>query len=382
MNDKMPGCFRLAHPPVPVPPLAVVVANNMIMEAETAHVLQTCQMLAAFAATGRRVSYVWPHFGCTVPLLADAPIDPRPLACFARYGAARYGEFSLRLTAALSGRALRGQPVITRSLGVALAAQAVAPRVVLELHQDLSRTARLSLPLLGPRVRLVTISGALRQHLIEAYGIAPERVIDCHDGVDYQRFAEAQPLPPDQRLRPQTCGPLVHLYYGTLRTERGLGMIRHAARALPEHGFVLVGGSAEVAAAARADGLDLPNVHVEPALPHARIPALVRSYASVLLPYTRAVTTWRWMSPLKLFEVLAAGTPAVVSALGPVTEVVGPEHATLIDPDDPETLVAALRALERDPSAARARARAGQAMVAERYTWLARAEAMARFAAL
>ena len=345
----------------------------MIMENETAHVLQTCRMLEAFAAIGCEVTYLWPGYGRTVPALERLPITLRPIACKARYGKARYAEFLARLLPALGGLVRPGSVVVTRSLGVALAGQLVAPRLVLELHKDLKAAARYAVPLLSRRIRWVGISGALRDHLIASYGVPPAHAAACHDAVDYPTFAEARPLPPAERPRPLADTALTHLYYGTLRPERGLSLIAVAARALPDHGFVLVGGGEAEVTAARAGGLDLPNVLVLPAVAHERIPRLLRSYDSVLLPYTRAVGTHQWMSPLKLFEALAGGTPAVVSRLGPIAEVVGDEHVSFIDCDRPESLAEALTALAADPAAARARAAAGQALDLAHHTWEQRA---------
>ena len=356
----------------------MIVANNMIMEAETAHVLQTCQMLAAFARIGCRVTYVWPAYGPMVQALAELPIDRRPIPCRTRYGKARYAEFAARLMPEVRGLGGADSVVVSRSLGVAVACQWLTPRLVLELHQDLSPLARLVLPLLGRRVRWVAISGSLREHLIGDYRLPAAHVAACHDAVDFPRFAQAEPLP--QAARPWPAGvdraAPVHLYYGTLRPERGLDLISRAASGLPGHGFVLIGGTPAEVEAARARGLDRPNVLVLPAVAHAAIPRLLRSYHSVLLPYTRAVGTHRWMSPLKLFEVLASGTPAVVSRLGPVTEVVDENQVAFIDPDDLDSLTVQLTRLAEQPEAARARADGGQRLVGDCHTWDQRARAI------
>ncbi len=360
----------------PAPPISVIVANNMIMEAETAHVLQTCQMLAAFARIGCRVTYLWPDYGQTVEALAKLPITRRPIACRARYGKARYVEFTARLLPKLRQLAAsRDSVVVSRSLGVALAGQWLAPRLVLELHQDLSPLARRALPLFGAKVRWVAISGSLRDHLIGDYRLPPDRIAACHDAVDFPRFAHAEPLPPTERPWPTGLGfdAPVHLYYGTLRPERGLDLIARAAQALSGHGFVLIGGTLAEVEAAHALGLDRPNVRILPAVAHVAIPRLLRSYRSVLLPYTRAVGTHRWMSPLKLFEVLASGTPAVVSRLGPITEVVDERQVVFIDPDDSDSLATQLEQLDRQPDAAQTRAAGGQRLVGDRYTWDRRA---------
>jgi glycosyltransferase involved in cell wall biosynthesis len=365
----------------PLPPRnagGLAVANNMIMEAETAHVLQTCQMLAAFTRVAPRVSYLWPDFGRRVALLNTIPAAQQPLSCRFRYGIGRYAEFTVRLLARLARHPV---PLLfTRSLGVALAAQILVPRVMLELHQGLSRRARLVAPLLGPRVRVVAISEGLRRDLVGEGGLAPERVTVCHDAAEVERFATAEPLPAAGRPLPERPGRLNHLYYGTLRPERGLALIAHAARCLPDHGFVLVGGGAAEVAAALAAGLDLPNVRVVPAVPHDQVPRLIRSYDSVLLPYTRAVTTHRWMSPLKLFEAMASGVPAVVSRLDSIVEVVDDRHVSFIDCDDPDSLPAALGALAADPQAARARAAAAQELTARRHSWERRARDILAFA--
>ncbi len=353
--------------------IKIIVANNMIMENETAHVLQTCRTLEAFAAIGCAVTYLWPSFGRIVPELARLPIELRPVACRARHGKARYAEFLLRLVSALREVVTPGAVVMTRSLGVALVGQVVAPRLVLELHQDLKPLARFAVPLLSRRIRWLGISGSLRDHLITAYGVPPAHVAACHDAVDYALFAGAAPLPVAERPRPAAAVKLIHLYYGTLRPERGLSLIGQAAKALPDHGFVLIGGGAADIAMARAGGLDLPNVLLLPAVPHDRIPSLLRSYDSVLLPYTRAVGTHQWMSPLKLFEALASGTPAVVSKLGPINEVVSAEHVSFIECDRPESLTEALVSLAADPAAARIRAAAGQEKALALHTWERRA---------
>ncbi|CAK0759669.1 hypothetical protein CCP3SC15_240030 [Gammaproteobacteria bacterium] len=363
-------------------PVGLVVANNMVMEAETAHVLQTCRMLAAFGQVASGVGYLWPDFGPRVSVLDTLPVIRHPIPCRFRYGVGRYAEFVLRLWHRLRvEKNPAAVPLLfTRSLGVALMAQRVVPRVVLELHQGLSPRARRVASWLGPRVRVVAISNGLRHHLVEIDSFAQERVTVCHDGVEVARFATATPFSPDQRPLPERSTRWNHLYYGTMRPERGLDLLRYAAERLPDHGFVLVGGSQTEVAETLAAGLALPNVRVMPAIPHHEIPRLIRSFDTVLLPYTRAVKTYRWMSPLKLFEVMASGIPAVVSRLPSITEVVNDDHVNFIDSDDPESLVATLRTIEAAPAAAHARAVMAQARAVAFHSWERRAQDILAFA--
>ncbi|MGZ9252726.1 MAG: glycosyltransferase, partial [Candidatus Deferrimicrobiaceae bacterium] len=84
-------------------------------------------------------------------------------------------------------------------------------------------------------------------------------------------------------------------------------------------------------------------------------------------------------APLKLVEYMAAGVPIVASDIPIYGEVVTREtEALLVPPGDPAALAAAIRRLSDDPGlaagiAARARARA------ERFTYAARARAIAAF---
>ena len=56
-------------------------------------------------------------------------------------------------------------------------------------------------------------------------------------------------------------------------------------------------------------------------------------------------------SPLALLEALAAGIPAVATRVGGVPEIAG--AATLVPPEDPAALAAAILELAREPGAGR-----------------------------
>src|SRR5439155_780073 len=73
--------------------------------------------------------------------------------------------------------------------------------------------------------------------------------------------------------------------------------------------------------------------------------------------------------PQVIPQALAVGTPVVASTVGGSPELIcDGENGRLVPPADPGALAAAILDLLRDPERARAMARAGQAMVRERYT--------------
>jgi glycosyltransferase involved in cell wall biosynthesis len=106
---------------------------------------------------------------------------------------------------------------------------------------------------------------------------------------------------------------------------------------------------------------DLPNVSIEPPVPHEQLGSVLATFDAGIMPYA-AQPVFSYMSPVKTLELMAAGKPAVARPSAALVE-----HAHLFYfADTPHQFVAQLeRALVED-SAERARARRA---VAERNTW-------------
>jgi glycosyltransferase involved in cell wall biosynthesis len=78
-------------------------------------------------------------------------------------------------------------------------------------------------------------------------------------------------------------------------------------------------------------------------------------------------------TPIVLLEAIAAGVPVVATAVGGIPDVVGPEEALLVPPDDPRALARAIRAVRDDPAGAAARAARARARLAREFAvepWL------------
>jgi len=86
-------------------------------------------------------------------------------------------------------------------------------------------------------------------------------------------------------------------------------------------------------------------------------------------------------TPIVLFEAMATSTPIVASAVGGVPDVLAPQEALLVGPDDPAALAQAIRAVHADPAAAAERARRAQQRLGSEFApgpWLARYERIYR----
>jgi glycosyltransferase involved in cell wall biosynthesis len=152
--------------------------------------------------------------------------------------------------------------------------------------------------------------------------------------------------------------------------------------------MLVVAGGKDAAAVSRmqacAAGLGVRNVRFDGYRPPREIPVYLAAGDILAMPYSRRTVapggiTTDWMSPLKMFEYMAAARPIVASDLPALREVLNEENALLVPPDDAGSLRAGfLRLLEdaglRDRLGAQAR------RDVEAYTWEARARLILDFA--
>ncbi len=81
------------------------------------------------------------------------------------------------------------------------------------------------------------------------------------------------------------------------------------------------------------------------------------------------------MSPLKMFEYMAAGKPILASDLPILREVLRHEHNCLLcDPSNIDTWVASLKRLLAEQALARTLAETARRDFLKNYTWSARAQ--------
>ena len=219
--------------------------------------------------------------------------------------------------------------------------------------------------------RLVVITEALRDHYLDAFGdgLRADQVVVAHDGAD--PVGELPPPPGGKRLQ--------FGYIGSLLPGKGWETVLDLARALPEHDFHLVGGTPEEVAALRARGVS-PNVHLHGHVPHSRVAEKLAGFDVALLPPLERVVVsggediGRWMSPMKLFEYMAAGRPVVASGLPVIREVVHHgRNGWIAAPGDVEDWARALRTLAAEPGLRARLAEQARRDFLAHYTWQQRA---------
>jgi glycosyltransferase involved in cell wall biosynthesis len=311
--------------------------------------------------------------------------------------AAHYGlhhPFRIRSQSALAhkawllGRRLRPAPKAVEPVyfGRRLKSLAQLARwgypVGLEIHhppRNPSQVRALADLVAAPRfLGLVVISEALRREILSRMPhVDPARVLLAHDGVREDRIREPAV---------QGDGAVRAVYCGSFHPGKGVETILEASRFVPDVCFDLIGGQARQIEALRATAP--PNVRFLGHLPHEETQRLLPTYHLALAPYGSVVrgahtpaheSLSNWMSPLKIFEYVAAGVPILTSDLPVLREILEPDRtASMTPPGDAVALADAIRALGADAGRRDRMARDAQSQLRE-YTWENRARAIADF---
>ncbi|BAL22943.1 glycosyltransferase family 4 protein [Azoarcus sp. KH32C] len=206
---------------------------------------------------------------------------------------------------------------------------------------------------------LIAISEAGRAALVDL-GFAAERLGVLPSGVDLGAFSTI-PIPGIEDFRAARA-----IYVGRISRDRGLDLLEAVAAA--GHPVTLV-GPRDDEPTVRSE-----NLKIEGTVPHAQVPACLARAAVALMPYQAHLQHAATISPIKLFEAMAAGRLVVASDLPPIREVVRHgENGLLVDPDDPAAWIAAMAQVRANPEAALALAEAGRA-TARDYGWDTRAQ--------
>ena len=267
-----------------------------------------------------------------------------------------------------------------RDILLVLAAAKMGYDAMLELHQ-IPSTAR-EKKALKTLIKhetfkgLVVISKGLAEDVSEFLGTQP-RMLIAHDGAD--EVPETDPMPLGTAK--------AHIgYTGSLHPGKGVELIVEIAQTLPDMKFHIVGGNTDQIEDWKTKAGE--NVVFHGHQPHKALPAYLAGFDIVLAPYQQKATIKsgadisRWISPLKLFEYMAAKKPILCSDLVVLHEVLKDgENAVLLPSDKPQAWV---RAIEEVLSNATLKANLVENAYHDfkaHYTWDKRAENILKFIA-
>lgn len=232
---------------------------------------------------------------------------------------------------------------------------------------------------------VIAASAALKQEYLTHYPqLRPDDVFIAHDGASLAHDLNPKNLN-SARLKGRS-GAFKIGYIGTLHEGKGITIIAALAKERPDYDFHIVGGTEKHVQKYRSRYFT-HNLHFYGHRNHADIPAYLAGFDVVLAPYQHPAlirtpdSTAQWLSPIKIFEYMAAGRAICASDLPILREILDHQrNAILLPAQDIKAWAQALDSLQADPALRATLGQQARAELIEKYTWDKRAAAIVRFA--
>lgn len=217
---------------------------------------------------------------------------------------------------------------------------------------------------------VVCITNLLKEYLVDEFSIKEERVFVAPDGVDLTQYGSMRRNEARSHLDIPD-GEDVVMYTGHLYGGKGAHVLAESASRIDAEVYI-VGGHPEDTRILRDTFGDIDNLTITGFVEPAQITIYQQAADVLVAPYTEE--SRQYISPLKLFEYMAAGKPIVASQLPVLEEVlIDGKNSILVEPDSTKELTEAINRLLNDKELSKRLSQAVQENV-HRYTWETRAE--------
>ena len=361
--------------------------------ANSVHVMHQCQ---GFLEVGVEISLYAKRASIPINKLADEigrnyGIDVRGWDLLTFQSNSSRAD-TLRIALMALGPVLRAPSsdlVLSRNLHAAWMLAVARRPMLFETHQ-LEYGIRKSMQrwiMTRPWVRTVAISHSLVACLEEHHALRLHDPVVLHDAApdgikrlepEHRRYYLSEILkttPSNLKKWSMICG-----YFGQLYAGRGIEIIEAMAHARPSSLFLVFGGDEAEVISRRVNAPT--NLRFMGHVAHPVSRAAQAAVDVLLMPYQSSVSiglsghdTARWMSPMKMFEYLAAGVPIISSDLPVLNEVLmSGKNSLLVPPDNIEKWIAALDLFCKDSNFANTVGEIAHSQYRDQHTWRHRAE--------
>jgi colanic acid biosynthesis glycosyl transferase WcaI len=219
--------------------------------------------------------------------------------------------------------------------------------------------------------RIVVVTPAFEQHLMEHWRVPREKISVIENGVETQIFAPGTEAVLRKELGIEN--KFVVSYIGTMGMAHGLGTIIEAATILqsrnPEIRFLLVGEGAErQRLIAQAHERKLANLHFIDQRPHERIPAYIRASDVCLVPLKKT-ELFKTVIPSKMLEFMSCARPVILGVDGQARAILEEAQAGIsVEPENAGALANAIRHLADNNEAAYEMGQNGREYVVRKFS--------------
>lgn len=368
---------------------------NMRLPTEKAHGIQIMEMCQAFADQGYEVELVVPN--------RKSAINEDPFSYYSirenfkirrlwSLDAVRFGKIgfwiqSFTFAESAAWYALRRKGLFyTRDELLAFYLKSIGKDIAWESHMGQKNIFVRALIRL--RVLFVVITGGLKDLYIRE-GVHEDRILVAHDAVNLRNFVDLASREEERERLQLPKEKKIIAYIGKFKTlgkSKGVEGIVSAFKYIytaDKDTFLLIVGPDKKEAKELEDNLKNSNLpedsykiveHVK----RVETPKYMRAVSLLIMAYPNTLHYAKYMSPLKLFEYMASGTPIVASNLPSIREILDDHSAYFFNVEDEDSFKKMVAHILRNTEEANQRAVIARKKV-EDYTWEKRAKKILGF---
>jgi len=237
------------------------------------------------------------------------------------------------------------------------------------LHQTLATIAKF---LYQRSDRIVVVTPAFKDHLMEHWRVPAEKIEIVENGVETELFAPAPPIS-NREIRRQLGAESKFLacYIGTMGNAHGLETLLDAASQLQNSDvvFLLIGEGAEKQRIkSLAESRHLANVHFLDQQPRPQIPAFI-SACDACLVLLKKTDIFKTVIPTKMLEFMSCARPVILGVEGQARQILEEAGAGIvIEPENADALRAAIEQLSANRELGRALGQKGREYILEKFS--------------
>lgn len=236
------------------------------------------------------------------------------------------------------------------------------------LHRSLAKVAGF---LYRKSDRVVVVTPAFADHLVEHWQVPQEKIAIVENGVETELFSPQASS--DLRHELGAEGKFVVCYIGTLGMAHGLETLVEAAARLqsakPEILFLLVGEGADkerIQALARSRGL--ANLRFVDQQPREKIPSYIRA-SDACLVLLKKTELFKTVIPTKMLEFMSCARPVILGVDGQARKILDAAQAGIfVEPENVGDLVRAITRLAADAGLCEFLGRNGRRHILEHFS--------------
>lgn len=366
--------------------------TNARMPTEKAHGWQIVKMCQAFANTGANIELFVPRRRNIIKQDAfnyygiNKNFKIRYLPCLDLVTYGRLGFYIQVATFTLSGLFIgpfkKSDVIYSRDEVLSFVMSIFRKNVYYEMH-DYPRSHRWLYRGLFRRVeKIVSTNQIKKDRLIKEFGVPEEKVAVQPNGIDLSAFENDQTSEVRESLQLPADRKIISYVgkYKTFGQGKGVQEMIGAFSKLQNSAFLLLVGinqdeEAEVESLLQESSVSRGTYRIVPHVSHAEIPAYLQASDALIMNYPNTEHYSQFMSPIKMFEYMASGTPIVATDLPSVREILNENNAVLVEPDNSQALAEGIsRALNDEAFAQKIAAQAREDV--KKYDWNKRAQAL------